>query len=214
MQKAYGRQLNAKLIMQGWEIKFSERFTVEQLLYALDKYTDKHDDFPSPANLIEILQPEEPTVTEAQFIAAQKWQERNHDWSQYTEASETIAAYRKQNDEKRAEYSIVCEKVRQIANASVKRINKITVDAINEKPVQKSTEPEINKPTTNENIKEAEHWKSLPREKLLPQHYTWWIEDAEKMAALAKENPSLLDADYWEKEVQRRKEQRDSCQNQ
>jgi hypothetical protein len=128
MQKAYGRQLNAKLIMQGWEIKFAGKYSIEQLLYALDKYTDKHDDFPSPANLIDILSPQEPKVTESQFIAAQKWQERNNDWSQYTEAYETISAYKRQNEEKREEFKITCEKVKQLAASSVKRINQIVKD--------------------------------------------------------------------------------------
>lgn len=137
MQKAYGRQMNAKLVMQGWEIKFAGRFSIEQILYALDKYTDKHDDFPSPANLIEILEPEEPRVTEAQFIAAQKWQERNNDWSQYTEAAETISRYRRQNEEKREVFQITCEKVKQLAASSVKRINQIACD--NQQPTEKET---------------------------------------------------------------------------
>lgn len=128
MQKAYGRQMNAKLIMQGWQIKFAGRFSIEQLLYALDKYTDRHDDFPSPSNLIDILEPEEPRVTEAQFIAAQKWQDRNNDWSQYTDAAETISRYRRQNDEKREVFQITCEKVKQLAASSVKRINQIAFD--------------------------------------------------------------------------------------
>jgi len=131
MQKAYGREMNARIVMQGWEIKFAGRFTIEQILYALDVYTDKHDDFPSPANLIEILQPEEPKVSEAQFIAAQKWQERNNDWSAYTDAAETISRYRRQNEEKREVYQITCEKVAQLAASSVKRINQIADDNCN-----------------------------------------------------------------------------------
>jgi len=141
MQKAYGRQMNAKLVMQGWEIKFAGRFTIEQILYALDKYTDKCDDFPSPANLIEILEPEEPKVTESQFISAQKWQERNNDWSQYTEAAETISRYRRENEEKREVFQITCEKVRQLATSSVRRINQIAFDNARD-PLLAYKEPE------------------------------------------------------------------------
>ena len=83
MQKQYGKQLNAKLLMQGWEIKFGGRFSIEQLLYALNIYTDKHSDFPAPSDLIAILEPEPPKVTESEFIAAQKWQERNNNYSKY-----------------------------------------------------------------------------------------------------------------------------------
>lgn len=118
--------MDAKLLMQGWEIKFAGRYAVEQILYALDQYTDKHSDFPAPADLIAILEPEEPKITEAQYIEAQKWQKRNNNYSKYTDAAETIAAYRDQNTAKRDAYRIGCDKVRQIALASVKRINQIT----------------------------------------------------------------------------------------
>ena len=126
MQKSYGRSMDAKIVMQGWEIKFAGKYTVEQILYALDRYTDKRDDFPSPANLIAILDPEEPKVTESQFVEAQKWQERNKNWSAYTDAAETITNYKRQNEEKKQDYKITCEKVKAIAAASVKRINEIS----------------------------------------------------------------------------------------
>ena len=124
MQKAYGRQMNAKIVMQGWEIKFAGRFTIEQLLFALDKYTDEHDDFPSPSNLIAILDPKEPEVTTAQYIAAQDWQKRNN-YPSFSDAKDIIERYERQQYEKRENYEITCEKVKQIAAASVNRINQI-----------------------------------------------------------------------------------------
>lgn len=122
MQKQYGRKMDPKLVMQGWEIKFAGRFTVDQLLFALDAYTDKNDDFPSPNNLIEILEPEPPRISEAQFVQAQKWQERNQNWSEYTDAYDTIQRYKAQEREKRESYEIRCEKIKAIAQGSVKRI--------------------------------------------------------------------------------------------
>lgn len=121
MQKQYGRKMDPKLVMQGWEIKFAGRFTVDQLLFALDVYTDKHDDFPSPNNLIAILEPEEPRVTEAQFIEAQKWQERNG-FPMFSDAKDTIERYKAQDREKRENHTVQCEKIRAIAQNSYRRL--------------------------------------------------------------------------------------------
>ena len=80
-------------------------------------------------NIVNILEPEEPKVTEAQFVEAQKWQERNKNWSEFTDAADTIKRYRKQNDEARQNHTIQCEKIKEIAAASVKRINHIAQDS-------------------------------------------------------------------------------------
>lgn len=122
MQKAYGRVIDAKTIMRAWQRKFINRFTVDQIIYALDKYSDKHDDFPSPSNIIDILEPEQPKVTEAAFIEAQKWQEKNG-WPMFSDAQITIDRYRKQNKEAAKIYKIECEKVAQIVNGAVKQIS-------------------------------------------------------------------------------------------
>lgn len=132
-QKLYGKEINAKLLMQAWENKFSKRFTVDQILYALDAYTDRHDDFPTPANLITILQPAEPQITQSQFIAAQDWQKRNKDYSAYTPEAILIADYRKQNDEKKEVFQIGCEKVKALAGNTLKRISNVQLCLNNQK---------------------------------------------------------------------------------
>lgn len=113
--------MNPKLVMQGWQIKFAGRFTVDQILYALDVYTDKNDDFPSPHNLIAILEPEPPRVTEAQFIEAQKWQERNG-YPMFSDAKDTIDAYHKQRQDEQEKYKIQNEHLLKLAGNSVKKI--------------------------------------------------------------------------------------------
>jgi hypothetical protein len=44
------------------------------------------------------------------------------------------------------------------------------------------------------------HWRSLPMKDWVPQHYQWWIEDAEEMVALAAANPSAFKID-WQAEL-------------
>ena len=48
------------------------------------------------------------------------------------------------------------------------------------------------------------HFKALPRSQWLPQHYAWWIEDAERMLELAVQNPSIYNPESWMKEISRR----------
>jgi hypothetical protein len=48
------------------------------------------------------------------------------------------------------------------------------------------------------------HWKMLSRDKWLKQHYDWWIEDAEDMLNIAKQNPTMFNVDEWEEEASRR----------
>jgi len=124
MQKQYGRIMDPRLVMQGWEIKFAGRYAIEQLLYALNKYTDKRSDFPAPADLIAILEPEEPKVTVAEYVAAQKWQE-NNGYPRYSNAYDTVKRYEAQQREARQTVESIRKDVLQLAAASVKRINQI-----------------------------------------------------------------------------------------
>jgi hypothetical protein len=122
MQKAYGRKLDPKLVMQGWQGLMADRFSGEQVCYALRKYaTEVGDDFPSPKNLIDILNPEEPRVTDTEYNQAVRYQER-HNWPMMSEAQDVIDLYRKQNFEKREVFKIENEQVRAIAASSIKRI--------------------------------------------------------------------------------------------
>lgn len=38
MQKAYGRSMNAQLVMQGWEGILAKKYNGDQIVYALEKY--------------------------------------------------------------------------------------------------------------------------------------------------------------------------------
>lgn len=125
MQKQYGRKMDPKLVMQGWEIKFAGRFTIEQILYALDRYTDEHSDFPAPSDIVNILEPKEPEITTAQYIAAQDYQKRNN-YPMFSEAKDIIDLYEKQQGEKRENFTVQCDEIKKLAAASVNRINALT----------------------------------------------------------------------------------------
>jgi hypothetical protein len=52
------------------------------------------------------------------------------------------------------------------------------------------------------------HFKALPRKEWMKQHYDWWVEEAEGMVNLARQNPALMNPAVWEAEVNRRNAER------
>ena len=201
MQKQYGREIDAKLVMRGWEVKLAGRFSIDQILFALDRYTDKRDDFPTPANLINILQPEEPEITEAQFIEAQKWQERNRDYSKYSAASETIHLYKRQKEEKSREAHVTCQKVHQLAASCVKKISQSkTLDEESPfVPTEYKMPERISHKTEEWKTKEQRDWS----------HADWmeYVSDARGMLSLAKKSPHLLNVEMWQKAIEEREKE-------
>lgn len=53
-------------------MKLNGRFSAQEVLAAIDVYTDRASDIPQPADLIKIMTPEKPKITQAEFIYAQK----------------------------------------------------------------------------------------------------------------------------------------------
>jgi hypothetical protein len=49
------------------------------------------------------------------------------------------------------------------------------------------------------------HWKMLAKEKWRPQHYEWWVGEAQDMLRMANEMPAYLNEDMWQTEVLRRR---------
>ena len=121
-QKPYGKEYSLKATLDYFMLKLEKKYGVDQVLFALDKYTDKKNDIPAPSDIINILNPEPPKITTAQYVSAQKWQERNQDWSEFTDAAETIVNYKKQENQAQENFQIECTKIAQIVEKSVKRI--------------------------------------------------------------------------------------------
>jgi len=122
MQKAYGREIDAKLVMQGWQLVLADKYNGDQICYALKQYAlSGGDDFPSPKNLEDILNPEAPRITTAEYVQACQTHERNH-FPMYSAESRIIADYKKQREEERVDYEIECDTVKQIAGDSLQRM--------------------------------------------------------------------------------------------
>lgn len=104
-----------------FELKLQSKFSAEQVIYALDKYTDTHNDIPSPADIINMLNPAKHLITEAQFVEAQKWQERNG-YPVFSDALTTIETYHKQNNDKRDEFKIENENIAALVSGSANKM--------------------------------------------------------------------------------------------
>lgn len=121
-QKAYGKEINIKSVFLYFQLKFEHRHSVEELIYAIGKYTDRKNDIPAPADIFEILNPTPPRITEAEFVEAQKWQERNG-FPAFSSAKMLIEDYRAQQEEQRESFRLENKTLQQLAASSVKRIS-------------------------------------------------------------------------------------------
>lgn len=119
LQKLYGKKIDPKLCMQGWQAKFEHRFTAEQIYYAVDKYSDERDDFPSPANIVAILEPVIPEITATEYLAAKKvWENRG--LPMHCEQRDTVKAYEEQTITKREKFKIENEEILKVSQSAGK----------------------------------------------------------------------------------------------
>lgn len=119
-QNAYGKKYDLENIFNYMRLKLERKFTVDQVLFALDLYTNRNDDIPTPSAIINILDPQKPRITEAEFVEAQKWQEANG-YPMFSAAKETIDEYKKQQSEGREEFKMP-EEFLSLAKNAIKRI--------------------------------------------------------------------------------------------
>ena len=119
-QKAYGKNVELQPLFAYFKLKLESRFSVDQVIYALNKYTDSKNDIPAPADIINILNPPKPRISEAQFVEAQKWQEKNG-WPMFSDAQETIDLYRQQEKDARDSHKTEVQRIEQ-AGSGFKQI--------------------------------------------------------------------------------------------
>lgn len=98
-QNNYGKTYNIEELFLYFKMKLEKRYTVEQVIYALDIYTDENNSIPAPADIHTILNPRPPEITTSEYVQAQRWQERNG-YPMFSAARETIEKYEKQQRDK------------------------------------------------------------------------------------------------------------------
>lgn len=73
------------------------------MIAALSEYMQTHTDIPAPADLVKIIDPPKPRITEAEYVAAQKKHAANN-FRRFTIEHCLIEDYEKQRDEEMVEW--------------------------------------------------------------------------------------------------------------
>jgi hypothetical protein len=121
--KDYGQDVDLDIILTKYRIYFEQEFSTEQVIYAIHRHCERSIEIPRIGNLMDILKPQTPVITEAQFIEAQRWQERNS-FPMISDAKETIELYKAQNAKKRQDHKIQSDEIKAIASNAIKKITK------------------------------------------------------------------------------------------
>ena len=66
-QKPYGKEYSVSDTFLYYKMKLDGKYTAEQIMKAVDIYTDKKNDVPAPADIIQILNPPEKQITYAEY---------------------------------------------------------------------------------------------------------------------------------------------------
>lgn len=121
MQRTYGETLDMKIRGRAWERKLGSKFTVNQIIAAVEKYTDRKSDFPTPSDIINILAPEKPEISRAEYVNAKKWLELNGN-NQFSDQYETVKLFEKQEKDKRAQKPNETNDLTRLAAKSTKKL--------------------------------------------------------------------------------------------
>lgn len=100
-QATYG-QVSISDSYEFFKHKLEKKYSVDQIIRALDLYTDRNRGIPVPADINNILDPEKPKITQSEYVNAKKWQEQNQNYSAYTPEAILIKSFEKQQEEDRA----------------------------------------------------------------------------------------------------------------
>lgn len=66
-QKNYGKEYVLSDLFKFYEMKLAGRFPVDSILMAIGLYTDRNSDIPQPSDLINIMDPEKPKISYAEY---------------------------------------------------------------------------------------------------------------------------------------------------
>lgn len=120
-QKAYGKEYSVKDTFAYYELKLGKKYSADQVIYALDKYTDTRNDIPAPSDIINILNPEEPKISATEYMAAkEQWQLNGY--PMFCKHRDIVKKYESQASEKQNDHTIECAEIAKIAGNSIKRM--------------------------------------------------------------------------------------------
>jgi len=120
-QTTYKEALDLDIRLSGWRFVLEEDYGIEQVLYGLKQYMKNNKNMPVPADINNILNPQKPKITTAQYIAARENQ-KNNGYPAFSTDDMLIQEYQAQESQAQENFQIECTKIAQIVENSVKRI--------------------------------------------------------------------------------------------
>ena len=111
-QKSFGKEVSINDTFEFFKMKLDGKYTANQVLGAIDRYTDQNADIPTPADIIAILSPPKRKITQAEYIAALEWQ-KNNGYPSYSYEKYLIDDYMGQDREDAPEPMQIADNVKE-----------------------------------------------------------------------------------------------------
>jgi len=121
MQKAYGRNLDMKIVLRGWEMVMADNYTGKQVVDALQVYIKRNSDFPAPADLIKIIDPPKRKITFQEYYHACE-QHKLEGYPQFGYYKQIMNEYTGEEEAPKETFKIENNSVRELLSNSIKRI--------------------------------------------------------------------------------------------
>lgn len=122
----FGKGVDIKLILQKYALFFEGGYSVDQIIQALHTHCLKSTVIPKVSHLEAILSPEPVRISQTEFIHA-KDQWAKEGYPKYSYYAGIVRDYERENHEERAkDKPIEDNRVLNIINSSIKRINQKT----------------------------------------------------------------------------------------
>lgn len=109
-QTTYKEPLDLEDRVMGWCFVLGKKYTLDQVFYALEAFMSENPTMPVPADIVSILNPKPPRITEPMYVEAQRYQSINC-YPSYSAQADIIKRYEQQCRDERAEYE---RKVKEI----------------------------------------------------------------------------------------------------
>jgi hypothetical protein len=120
-QKTFGKEINVRDIFNYYRLKMEDRFSVEQVIKALKEYTDKKNDIPAPADLINIIDPPKRKITYQEYCQACE-QHRLEGYPQFGYYKQIINEYTGEEETPKETFKLENDKVKYLIDNYVNRI--------------------------------------------------------------------------------------------
>lgn len=120
IQKNYGKEIDIKATLQAWEYILGE-YPADKVLAAMNRYMRKSSDIPAPADLIAIIDPPKPKITQAEFIHA-KEQHKLEGYPTHGYYGGIIRAYEAQEADERSPEPLTSLEGKKLIHEAMKRV--------------------------------------------------------------------------------------------